>query len=163
MVEFLFFAFLVGLLFFLLQRRSGRRSAPLAIIDGSNVLYWKENTLSLEPVRDVIALLEASGYRPYVVFDANAGYLVVGRYLNGPSFAKRLGLKDAEAHVVPKGQPADPYILRMARKSGGIVVSRDRFRDWKDDFPKEVTGPRLVRGGYRRGALWLDLDVVEAA
>ena len=77
MVEFLFFAFLVGLLVFLLRRR-GRQAARLAIIDGSNLLYWKGEALSLEPVIDAIEALETAGYRPCVVFDANAGYLVAG-------------------------------------------------------------------------------------
>jgi len=156
MVEFLFFAFLVGLLFFLLRRR-GRQAARLAIIDGSNLLYWKGEALSLEPVIDAIEALEAAGYRPCVVFDANAGYLVAGRYLNGPSFAKRLGLRSAQSHVVHKGEPADPHILKLARDSGGIVISRDRFRDWEQEFAQETAAGRVVRGGYRGDKIWLDL------
>ncbi len=157
MIEFIFFAFLISLLGFLLWLRRRRATGPLAIIDGSNVLYWRTKVPALDPVRAVVALLEAAGYRPCVVFDANAGYLVAGRHLNGRSFARQLGLSEIQVHVVPKGQPADPHILRLARNSGGIVVSRDRFRDWQGAFPTETAGDRVVSGGYRRGRIWLDL------
>ncbi|NIZ15362.1 hypothetical protein [Phaeobacter sp. HF9A] len=157
MVEAAFLILLVGLLLVLLRFRKRAQRPRLAIIDGSNVLYWKETQLSLEPVQDVIKALRVAGYRPCVVFDANAGYLVAGRYMSGERFAKALGLPKVQSHVVPKGQPADPHILRMARDSGGIIVSRDRFRDWEIEFPQVMRADRLVRGGYRRGEIWLDL------
>ncbi|NVK14547.1 MAG: hypothetical protein HWE35_10230 [Rhodobacteraceae bacterium] len=175
MPEFLFLLFLTGLLCVLLflrkqekpdrpaaKRKRPARTAhkPLAIIDGSNLLYWKDNALSLDPVRDAIHMLKASGYTPCVIFDANAGYLVEDRYVDGPGFARRLGLSRRQAHVVPKGRPADPFILGLARDSSGIVVSRDRFRDWAEDFPAETGPDRVVRGGYRDGRLQLNLDRV---
>ncbi|KIC32455.1 hypothetical protein RA26_21580 [Leisingera sp. ANG-M7] len=175
MPEFLFLLFLTGLLCVLLFLRKRekpdrpaakrRRSAiasrkRLAIIDGSNLLYWKDSALSLDPVREAIQLLKAAGYTPCVIFDANAGYLVENRYLDGPGFARRLGLSRRYAHVVPKGRPADPFILGLARDSRGIVISRDRFRDWAEDYPAETGPDRVVRGGYRSGRLQLNLNRV---
>lgn len=157
MVEFLFIVFLIGLLALLLRRERRRRAIKIAVIDGSNLLYWNGEALSLQPVHDAIEALVAAGYQPCVIFDANAGYLVAGQYLDGARFAKLLGLRAAQAYVVPKGEPADPHILRLARDSGGIVVSRDRFRDWSEEFAPETASDRVVRGGYRRDKLWLDL------
>lgn len=157
--SFLFFFFLfAGLLYILLRLRNRRRSSRPAVIDGSNLLYWKDNSLSLDPVREAVQLLKAAGYRPYVIFDANAGYLVENRYLNGRNFAKRLGLSVSQTLVAPRGQPADPLILAFARDSGGIVISRDRFRDWAEAFPAETAPGRVVSGGYRGGRFRLNLE-----
>ena len=59
--------------------------------------------------------------------------------------------------MVHKGEPADPHILKLARDSGGIVISRDRFRDWEQEFAQETAAGRVVRGGYRGDKIWLDL------
>ncbi len=40
---------------------------------------------------------------------------------------------------------------------GAIVITNDRFRDWAYTFPEVRRKGHLVRGGYRAGALWLDL------
>lgn len=161
MVELGFLVFLGVLLAVLLRRRRKSHARRLAIIDGSNLIYWRDQHCSLQPVQEAIAILRKAGFRPCVIFDANAGYLVADRYLDGGAFAKRLGLSEQNAHVVPRGQPADPFILQLARESGGIVVSRDRFRDWKEAFSDETKPERVVRGGYRDGVLALDLDRVQ--
>ncbi len=136
-------------------RRRTRRG--LAVIDGSNVMYWKTGTPSLEPVAEVIAALRAAGYEAGVMFDANAGYLLNGKYMHDEAFERQSGLRRARVTVVPKGMQADPYLLGFAQKTGAAVVSNDRFRDRIDDFPALLAPGRLVRGGYRDGRLWLDL------
>ncbi|WP_420004054.1 NYN domain-containing protein [Arenibacterium sp. LLYu02] len=161
MVELGFLVFLGVLLAVLLRRRRKAHARRLAIIDGSNLIYWRDEACSLEPVQDAIATLRKAGYLPCVIFDANAGYLVADRYLDGGAFAKRLGLSEQNAHVVPRGQPADPFILQLARESDGIVISRDRFRDWMEAFPQETEPDRVAPGGYRDGVLTLDLDRVQ--
>lgn len=60
---------------------------PRIVIDGSNVLYWLDNTPRIEPVRQVLARLEALGYLPGVMFDANAGHLIAGKYLDDARLA----------------------------------------------------------------------------
>ncbi len=42
------------------------------IVDGSNVLYWKNSAPQIDTLRDVLRLLRERGYSPGVVFDANA-------------------------------------------------------------------------------------------
>ncbi|MCL1627549.1 MULTISPECIES: NYN domain-containing protein [Roseinatronobacter] len=150
------------------RRKSGWRPAKGArfiLVDGSNVMHWRDNTPDIEPVREVIASLKAQGFTPGVVFDANAGYKLEGRYRNHYKLARRIGLPHEQVMVVPRGEPADPMILRVARDYGGRVLSQDRFRDWEAEFPELRRPDFRVRGGYDRGKLWLDLKtrVAQAA
>jgi len=70
---------------------------------------------------------------------------------------RMLGIRADRVLVVPKGTPADPYILNAARKLGARIVTNDRYREWAKDY-LEIRRPRhLIRGGYRSGKLWLDL------
>lgn len=135
----------------------GRGSAPaIVVVDGSNVMHWGGGEPSLAPVRAVVASMKAGGFRPCVIFDANAGYRLEGRYRGDRALAGMLGLPERRVMVVPKGTPADPYILQAARNLGARVVSNDRYRDWAADYPEVQAGDLLVRGGYRDGELWLD-------
>ena len=136
--------------------RSGGGGKTAVVIDGSNVMHWNGEGARLAPLREVIAALQAKGFEPGIIFDANAGYKLADRYLDDGDFAKLLKLRADRVLVVPKGEPADPTILASAREMGAKIVTDDRFRDWAGDFP-EVTEPgHLVRGGYRDGVLWLD-------
>jgi hypothetical protein len=48
--------------------------------------------------------------------------------------------------------------LAAAADLGARVVTNDRYRDWVEQHP-EVTEPgHLIRGGYKAGKLWLDLE-----
>ncbi|UOA13705.1 MULTISPECIES: NYN domain-containing protein [Sulfitobacter] len=127
------------------------------IVDGSNVMYWKSGEPSIKVVREIVDELRDRGYTPGVVFDANAGYLLIGRYQHDNALSRQLDLPVDRVMVVPKGTPADPYILQSARDYGGQVVSRDRFRDWADAHPEIAEPGHLVKGGYQKGKLWLDL------
>ena len=128
------------------------------IIDGSNVMHWNDAPPSLTPVRAVVSQLQARGLTPAVVFDANAGYKIDDRYLHHHAMSKLLGLPEDQVMVVPKGTPADPIVLAAARDHKARVVSNDRFRDWATAHPEVTTPGHLIRGGYRDGTLWLDLD-----
>ncbi len=128
------------------------------IIDGSNVMYWKGDTPQIETVRQVLDHLADLGFSPGVAFDANAGHLLAGRYLDHAAFSKMLGLAEDRVMVVDKGTPADATILATARDLGARVVSNDRFRDWLDQHPEAGRPGALIRGGFVDGALWLALD-----
>lgn len=136
--------------------RQGRRD--WFIIDGSNVMFWKTGTPDILGVRDVVNELRARGLHTCVVFDANAGYRLNGRYQHDKALSRQLGLPANRVTVVPKGTPADPYILKAARDHGGRIVSRDQFRDWAETHPEVGKPGHLVKGGYRGGKLWLALD-----
>jgi hypothetical protein len=153
----------VGLWLVLLKGSRRKGGARFILVDGSNVMHWRDNTPSIEPVRAVITSLKAAGYTPGVVFDANAGYKLEGRYRNHYKLAKSIGLPHEQVMVVPKGEPADPMILRAARDYGGRVVSQDRFRDWEGEFPELRRPDFRVRGGYDGDKLWLDLPASQVA
>ena len=130
---------------------------PWVILDGSNVMHWRDGIPQVETLREVIVALERAGFAAGVVFDANAGFKLVGAYLDRRDLSDLLGLPESRVMVVPKGEPADPVILRAARDHGVRVVTNDRFRDWAEDFPDVAATAALIRGGYREGRLWLDL------
>jgi Zc3h12a-like Ribonuclease NYN domain len=162
---------LVLLLFvFGLRKRIALRRSEAAgpknwiVIDGSNVMHWKDNTAQIATVRAVIQALKARGFTPGVVFDANAGYKIGDRYKDDWELAKLLNLPEKQVLVVPKGTPADPYLLQAARDLGARVVTNDRYRDWAQAHPEVRTPGFLIRGGYRKsGELWLDEVAPEQA
>jgi hypothetical protein len=128
------------------------------IVDGSNVMYWKDDSPQIETVREVLDHLAALGFSPGIVFDANAGHLLAGRYLHHAAFAGLLGLAEDRVMVVNKGTPADATILAAARDLGAQIVSNDRYQDWRDQHPEVDRPGALIRGGFEDGALWLALD-----
>lgn len=136
-----------------------RRDIPLrwVVVDGSNVMHWNGGTPKLETVLELNAYLTEHGYMPGVVFDANVGYKVQGKFLNDRALAGLLGLPKDRVMVVPKGSPADPLILTAARDLDAKIVSNDRFRDWAEKYPEVDQSGYLMRGGYRSGKLWVDL------
>lgn len=143
--------------------RPQARAANHIVIDGSNVLYWKGNTPDIETLRDVVQHLEALGYAPGVVFDANAGYKISGKYQHDKGLGRLIGLPEDRVLVVPKGTPADPVILEAARDLGARIVTNDRYRDWAEAHPEIHTKGHLVSGDYVDGQLRLDIAQTKAA
>lgn len=137
------------------KTRPGKK--PQAVIDGSNVMHWGDNSPRFAPISQVVRVLETRGYQAGVMFDANAGYKLAGRYMNDFEFGRHLGIGKDRIMVVPRGTQADPFLLRYASQAGAIVISNDRFRDWLAEFPDFAQPGRLVRGGSRDGKVWLDL------
>ena len=127
------------------------------VIDGSNVMHWKDGTPQIETVRDVVQYLKARGFTPGVVFDANAGHILTGRYQHHGGMGKLLGLPEDRVMVVDKGTPADPIILAAARDLGAKIVTNDRYKDWVESHPETREPGHLIKGNYRDGTLWLDL------
>lgn len=128
------------------------------VVDGSNVMHWNGGTPKLETVLELNTYLTKQGYTPGVVFDANVGYKLHGKFLNDRTLARLLGLPKDRVMVVPKGSPADPLILTAARDLDAQIVTNDRFRDWIGKYPEVERAGHLMRGGYRAGKLWLDLE-----
>lgn len=144
-------------------RRTPRQRSGALIIDGSNVMYWRDGVPKIETVAEVLQHLIALGFKPGVIFDANAGYLFADGYRGDRAIGKILGLPLDRVMVVPKGTPADPYILQAARDMKARIISNDRFRDWQGDFPEIATPGHLIKGDFRQGQLKLDLPEKGAA
>lgn len=136
-------------------RSSGGSEESWVLVDGSNVMHWQDQTPCLDPVKAVVSQLAAQGHVPGVVFDANAGWKLMGRYLHDGDFARLLGLESRQVLVVPKGTQADPFLLKTAREFGARIVTNDRYRDWAVAHPEVLEPGFLIRGGMRDGAVWL--------
>lgn len=148
------FFLLVWVSAFVKDRRSRQRKPIL--IDGSNVLHWRNGKPDLTLVKQLVQTLTQAGYAPGVVFDANIGYKISDRFLNDTRLAEMLDLPVAQVMVSPKGVPADLYLLEAARDTGAAIVTNDRFRDWQEEFPETANASRLIRGGFKEGALYLE-------
>lgn len=139
-------------------KSAGKMQPTYLVLDGSNVMHWKEGTPQLDTLRDVVQHLTRLGFSPGVVFDANAGHLLAGKYQHHRAMGKHLGLPEGQVMVVDKGTPADPIILAAARDLGARIVSNDRYKDWADQHPEVREVGHLIKGGYANGKLLLDLD-----
>jgi len=149
-------ALIVVLLVGALVLRVRRSRRPAVLVDGSNVMYWHGETPDIRTVRRVVRRLEKDGFRPGVMFDANAGYLLFGKYTHDPGFARHLNLPEDRIMVVPKGSQADGHLLAAAADMGARIVTNDRFRDWADRYPFVTEKGRLMRGGFQSNRLHLD-------
>ena len=125
------------------------------LIDGSNVMHWLDNTPQLAPLLQVVHDLSRQGLRPGVVFDANVGYKLTGKFMGERDLSRMLSLPRDQILVVPKGTQADPFLLETARDLNARIVTNDRFRDWTDRYPDVAKPDRLVRGEMRDGRVWL--------
>ncbi|MFC3614632.1 hypothetical protein ACFORG_12735 [Lutimaribacter marinistellae] len=116
------------------------------VVDGSNVLYWADETPALASVRMVVEKLVLDGFEPLLWFDANVGYLVAGRYMSPDHLAKALGYPARRISVAPKGTPADPLLIRDAERLKARIVTNDRFRDWRESHPLVERQEVFLRG-----------------
>ncbi|MDG1376953.1 MAG: hypothetical protein P8P56_08045 [Yoonia sp.] len=120
------------------------------IVDGSNVMHWGGEP-SVKVLRGVIRAVTAKGFAPYVIFDANVGYKLEGRYLDDVPMALLIGVPARSVLVVEKGVSADERILEVATERGLRVVSNDRFRDWSVTYPIVRQKGRILRGDWKGG------------
>jgi hypothetical protein len=139
------------------------RPGPWILIDGSNVLHWRDGQPEMATVHLVVQELTQRGFSPGVMFDANVGYKIGDRYQDDAELARQLGLPADRVLVVPKGTPADTYLLQAARNLNARVVTNDRFRDWTEAHPEVLTPGFLIRGGFGKSGLWFDAALTQAA
>lgn len=133
-----------------------------AVIDLSNV-FWTIAGSKAESIEPVVTMLRSLGIKRVIgVADANLRHLVSG--------FEQLGVLLDELVVVEGGTPADPEILDRAERDGMIIVSNDRFREWKKSSPWRrrnterlrvpITIPRTT-SGETTGAIDLGLAADE--
>lgn len=149
------FVLIVSLVF--ARRKRSRDTRTWMLVDGSNVMHWADNTADLNSVRMVVDRLRENGFRPAVIFDANVGYKIIGRYMNEGALAQVLNMPRNDVLVSPKGKPADPILLEFAEKHGAQIVTNDQFRDWQNDFAAGTAAQNLIKGRIRNGRLHLNL------
>lgn len=140
-----------------LLRGYQKRRKKWIVLDGSNIMYWVDDTPMLETVASVSRWLEGRGLTPVVWFDANVGYKVSDKYYGRRELSRALALPRQHIHIAPKGSPADPLLLKDAVRKRARVVSNDRFRDWEGKFPKVKEEGFLVRPRTGQGEMSLSL------
>ena len=109
----------------------------------------------MHSVRLVIEKLVAAGFEPVIWFDANVGYLVADRYMNPYKLSQALHYPENRIYVAPKGTPADPLLIQAATDLSAPIVSNDRFRDWKEQFPQVDQAELFLRGEIVKGGVRL--------
>lgn len=157
------FVLLIAAIYAVAVLRRSRDRREFVLIDGSNVLYWRDETPDLAPLQALVGALRDQGLVPVVWFDANVGYLISGRYLGEGPLSRALGLPTWQVSVAPKGTPADPLLLEAAGKLGARIVTNDRYRDWFEAYPILNDRELLIKGRWRAGRVEVDLAVSEGA
>jgi hypothetical protein len=126
-------------------------------VDALNVAWWAGAPPSLRLPLTLLAALLERGYTTTLFFDASAHH----------HFAAEAAACEALLHLprcvqTPSGRCADGELLRQARRTGALVVSRDHFRDHRRRYRKLIDDPtRRCEGFLADDALHLPgLDLI---
>lgn len=134
------------------ETTEGKLPPNAILVDGSNVLYWGNEPTSMAVLR-VLRNLEEKGYTPIVFFDANVGYVLDDHYYDEAKIAWLIGVPAQHVCVVNKGVVADEVILAFATDHNLRVVTNDKYRDWRVQFPHADKKGILIGGTWRDGAV----------
>ena len=83
---------------------------------------------------------------------------VEGPHLRHQPGERVLALPRSQVFVAPSRTPADPLLIAHAIRVRARVVSNDRFRDWREEFPALGDRGFLVPGRLRGGEVELRLE-----
>jgi len=98
-------------------------SSPV-VIDGNNVVMLRRSVRDLNGILEALAEY-AEFYYPFtIVFDANIKYVV-------PETQREFLNMWLESRHVRLHSPADEFIMEMSEKKKAVVISADRFSEWK--------------------------------
>ena len=139
---------LLLVVFLWLRRGSRGADAPSQrqiVVDGTNVMFWKDEKAQISTLKTVLKRLRHEGFDPVVYLDASSRHHVGDTSLNARKFGEVLGLAADHLTVVPARTEADAQLLEYARKHKLAVVSNDRFRD----RAREARNIKLVKGHFR--------------
>jgi Zc3h12a-like Ribonuclease NYN domain len=116
------------------------------VVDGSNLATEGRSTPSLPQLRDAVSsfLVEYPGAEMLVVVDATFGHRIVA--------AEQVAFKELEATGDMVSPPAgsvgrgDAFILKIAERIGGVVLSNDSFQEFQSDHSWLFEEGRLIGG-----------------
>ena len=119
---------------------------PKAVVDGSNVAHEHRTPDGKPRVANLTAVcdaLEAEGFDVTVIVDAALFHQV-----DDPAELDKL-IDRGVIHQAPAGTDADYFILEYAGGARAIVVSNDRYRDRRDEYPwlEERRVPLMIIDG----------------
>ncbi|HEU4722900.1 MAG TPA: hypothetical protein VFS59_16185 [Gemmatimonadaceae bacterium] len=131
------------------EQSGAEGSAPLVLVDGSNVAHSSEGEqAALANIVAVCDKLREEGYEPVVVVDAALRHQIDDR-----AGYERM-VESGTIRQAPAGTDADYFILSFARELEAPIVSNDRFRDRQKVFPDAAK--RLIRYMVVRGEVVLE-------
>ena len=116
------------------------------VVDGSNLATEGRSTPSLPQLRDAVSsfLVEYPGAEMLVVVDATFGHRIAA--------SEQVAFKELEAAGDMVSPPAgsvgrgDAFILKIAERIGGVVLSNDSFQEFQSDHPWLFEEDRLIGG-----------------
>jgi hypothetical protein len=117
------------------------------VVDGSNVMFWADNTPTAGAVQKVLSTLREAGKEPILCFDANIGYKLANQHLDRGELALLFGIPQSQVVICPSRTDGDAMIMRIATENRLPVVSNDRYRD----YPDLVKNVRLMPGSIVKG------------
>lgn len=124
--------------------------ANAIVVDGSNVIHWG-GAPSVKVLNKVISVIEKHGLAPMIYFDASVGYQIGNGYLDDHALSRMTGVPFDCIRVVDKGVVADEMILTFAAEHDLRIVTNDRYRDWRAEFPHAAKKGTLVSGKWKSG------------
>lgn len=132
-----------------------KNQRPRIVVDGSNLATEGRTLPSLEQLNDAVKAFEDEhpGAEMIVVADASFEHRVA------PS--DRARFKEAELAGTIVTPPAgaigrgDAFILKIAERVGGVVLSNDSFQEFQDEHPWLFEAGRLIGGKPVRGVGWV--------
>lgn len=123
------------------EARAGARNVRSVVIDGNNMCFQDKTFIGLAALIPTVKTLVAS-HEVTVVFDPS-----ITRHFNRETL--REAFPRAKVHIVNSRPAADELILDVSRDSLAVVLSNDRFREFRDkDVVREG---RLVRHDILKG------------
>lgn len=154
----MFYALLLFIGLAVLLWLRGRKTAPQAlpkraiVVDGSNVMHWGAEP-SAKVLSRVLKALVDKGFSPVAFFDANVGYVLGDHYYGAEELAPLIGVPARQIVVVDKGVTADEALLGYASQHQLRIVTNDKYRDWRVQFPHAAKKGILLGGTWRDGAV----------
>lgn len=125
------------------------------VVDGSNLATEGRTLPSLKQLEEAIAAYELE--HP----DATLVVVVDATFEHRIEAPERDRLKEAELHGEVVSPPAgtvgrgDAFVLKIAERTGGIVLSNDSFQEFHGDHPWLFEEGRLVGGKPVPGVGWI--------
>lgn len=134
---------------------SARASKVRVVVDGSNLATEGRTTPSFAQLREALAAFIEENPRSEVIVVTDASF--EHRVASGERAAFVESLLAGDIVTPPAGAigRGDAFILKIADRISGVVLSNDSFQEFHDEYPWLFDEGRLVGGKPVRGVGWI--------
>lgn len=119
--------------------------APAVLIDALNVAFWAGAPPSLRVPLAIAKALIARGRDVRLVFDASTPHRLADE--ERAAYDRLMAVIPC-ALQVPSGHSADRWLLQAAKATGGVIVSRDHFRQHRRGYVSIIHNPARRLDGW---------------